>query len=179
MPYDPETGEFIDDQNATGGEPQRSNQDWAKLRQAEKAARDAEAKAAETARVNAFLRAGIDPEDKKAGYFFRGYDGELTPEAIRAAALEAGFTEAAPGAPAATPSPTADGTQAQPTPEQVKAAELAAQGRIDAAGTGASPAPVDPSNLIEEAFRSGGEGALLDAMAAQGIPIAYEGIVQQ
>lgn len=46
-------------------------------------------------RENAFLKAKIDPEDPKAKWFVKGYDGDLAPEAIRKAALEAAIiTEA-------------------------------------------------------------------------------------
>jgi hypothetical protein len=36
-------------------------------------------------RENAFLKAGINPEDEKAGYFVRGYQGEVSSDAIKAA----------------------------------------------------------------------------------------------
>lgn len=47
---------------------------------------------AELTRTNAFLAAGVNPADDKPmiRYFVRGYDGELTPEAIRDAAIAAG-----------------------------------------------------------------------------------------
>ena len=35
------------------------------------------------------MKAGVDPNDPKYKYFVKGYDGELTPEAIRQAAEEA------------------------------------------------------------------------------------------
>ena len=38
-----------------------------------------------------FLKAGINPDDPKAKYFVKGYDGELTVEAIRQAAEEASY----------------------------------------------------------------------------------------
>ena len=38
-----------------------------------------------------FVKAGIDPADTKVKYFVKGYDGDLNPEAIRSAAIEAGF----------------------------------------------------------------------------------------
>jgi hypothetical protein len=51
---------------------------------------EAKAKEAEAAqRELAFVKAGVDPESAAAKYFVKGYDGELTPEAIRAAAEEA------------------------------------------------------------------------------------------
>jgi hypothetical protein len=45
---------------------------------------------AETAQKElAFAKAGLDLSSKMAQYFVKGYDGELTPEAIQAAAAEA------------------------------------------------------------------------------------------
>jgi hypothetical protein len=53
---------------------------------------EAKAKEAEAAtRELAFVKAGVDPDSAAAKYFVKGYDGELTPEAIRAAAEEAGL----------------------------------------------------------------------------------------
>jgi hypothetical protein len=51
---------------------------------------EAQAKEVEaTKRELAFVKAGVDPDSAAAKYFVKGYDGELTPEAIRAAAEEA------------------------------------------------------------------------------------------
>ena len=51
---------------------------------------EAQAKEAEGARRElAFVKAGVDPDSAAAKYFVKGYDGELTAEAIRAAAEEA------------------------------------------------------------------------------------------
>ena len=51
---------------------------------------EAQAKEAEAAkRELAFVKAGVDPDSAAAKYFVKGYDGELTAEAIRAAAEEA------------------------------------------------------------------------------------------
>lgn len=61
-------------------------------RAAEDRARELEAKAAEADRASrelAFLKAGVNPDDPAARYFVKGYDGELTPDAIKAAATEA------------------------------------------------------------------------------------------
>ncbi len=51
---------------------------------------EAQAKEADAAkRELAFVKAGVDPDSAAAKYFVKGYDGELTAEAIRAAAEEA------------------------------------------------------------------------------------------
>ena len=51
--------------------------------------REQAASASEAARKLAFVEAGVDPSLPVAKYFMKGYDGELTPEAIRQAAIEA------------------------------------------------------------------------------------------
>src|SRR5262245_25828611 len=50
----------------------------------------------------AFARAGVsvDPDDARAAIFRRGYNGELTPDAIRTAATEFGVGQPAPPTPA-------------------------------------------------------------------------------
>lgn len=57
---------------------------------------------AQIKRELAFTKAGITLDDPKMGYFVKGYDGELDPQAIREAAVEAGFIQqqAAPPDPA-------------------------------------------------------------------------------
>ena len=64
----------------------------AQLRKVEQQLQVAEAKAKEAEaaqRELAFVKAGVNPDSAAAKYFVKGYDGELTPEAIRAAAEEA------------------------------------------------------------------------------------------
>lgn len=53
------------------------------------ALREQATQASEAARKLAFVEAGVDPSLPVAKYFMKGYDGELTPEAIREAAIEA------------------------------------------------------------------------------------------
>jgi hypothetical protein len=80
--------EFYEDDD----QPQESNPVRARMKQLEKEAKDlrkqvAEAQAAQ--KELAFAKAGIDLNSPMAKYFVKGYDGELTPEAIRMAAEEA------------------------------------------------------------------------------------------
>jgi len=75
------------DQPATETNPVR-----ARMKQLEKEAKELRKQVAEfavTQRELAFAKAGIDPASPQAKYFVKGYDGDLTPEAIRAAAEEA------------------------------------------------------------------------------------------
>ena len=73
-------------------QPQESNPLRARMKQLEKENREyrkalAEADAAR--REASFLKAGIDPAEARFKYFVKGYDGELSPDAIRLAAEEA------------------------------------------------------------------------------------------
>lgn len=75
------------DQPAAEANPVR-----ARMKQLEKEAKELRKQVAEfavTQRELAFAKAGIDPASPQAKYFVKGYDGDLTPEAIRAAAEEA------------------------------------------------------------------------------------------
>ena len=78
--------EEMQDQQATK-DPVR-----ARMRELEKQVKafEAKAKEAEAAqRELAFVKAGVDLNNPVAKYFVKGYDGELSPEAIREAAVEA------------------------------------------------------------------------------------------
>jgi hypothetical protein len=174
MPYDTETGDWIDEpqgqqqQGQPQGQPQRTNAEWKEFRQEQTRAKKLE-------RENAFLKAGINPDASPlADLFVKGYDGDLTPDAIRAKATEVGILQAQ--GEQQTPA------EGQPTPEQVAAAqqaqaELGAQQRVGQASTGAAPVPTDPSTLLQDAFAKGGEGSMLDMLAQAGVPIAHEGVI--
>ncbi len=64
------------------------------LREAAKRSDTYKSEAEAAKRELAFVKAGIDPDDPKAGYFVRGYQGDVEPSAIKAAAIEAGFLQA-------------------------------------------------------------------------------------
>jgi hypothetical protein len=86
--YEDFDSEF-DDQTET--EPTQ-NPVRARMKQLEKEARELRKQVAEfsaTQRELAFVKAGIDPASPQAKYFVKGYEGDLTPEAIREAAVEA------------------------------------------------------------------------------------------
>lgn len=77
----------FDETQDSGRNPLRERM---KQLEAENAAlREQAASASEAARKLAFVEAGVDPSLPVAKYFMKGYDGELTPEAIRQAAIEA------------------------------------------------------------------------------------------
>jgi len=56
-----------------------------------KAGDEAQSKLAAYERREVFRDAGLDPSDKMTGYFIKGYDGDLTTDAIRAEAAAAGI----------------------------------------------------------------------------------------
>lgn len=99
-----------------------------------KKAREYEARLAEMERREAFMRAGVQVDDPAAKYFVKGYDGQLDPEAIRTAAIEARIlapTSASPGeiaAHEAAQAAAAGGTPPSVAPDfQARLAELSQQ----------------------------------------------------
>ena len=88
--------EFEDDsQDQVTKDPVR-----AQLRKVEQQLKASEAKAKEfegAARELNFVKAGVNTSDPGAKYFVKGYDGELSPEAIRVAAQEANLIPASNG----------------------------------------------------------------------------------
>lgn len=86
----PEFDEFEEDYE-TETQPKRNPlRDRMKELEAEnKALREKAARAESLERERAFSKVGIDPEDPAARYFVKGYEGDLDPEAIRQAAIEA------------------------------------------------------------------------------------------
>jgi uncharacterized protein YigA (DUF484 family) len=61
-----------------------------------KSMRQQAVEAEQAKRELAFVKAGIDPADSAAKYFVKGYDGELTADAIKQAAVEARLLSPAP-----------------------------------------------------------------------------------
>jgi hypothetical protein len=78
-----------DDEPRTPGVRQRMKS----LEDENKALKAQVAEGQATQRRLAFIEAGIDLKDPRTSYFLKGYEGELTPEAIRTAATESGFIE--------------------------------------------------------------------------------------
>lgn len=90
--------DYDDDDNGTDETDARNvTLNRAAIRKMEKRAKDADAaeqRAVEAERRAAFAEAGIKLSDPKMSYFVKGYDGEMTADAITAAATEAGFLAA-------------------------------------------------------------------------------------
>ena len=83
--YEDETGE------TAGKDPVRSH--LRKVEQENKLLRQQAAEFETLKREMAFTKAGIDLNTPMAKYFVRGYDGEVSPEAIRKAAEEASLIQ--------------------------------------------------------------------------------------
>ena len=115
-------------------------------------------------RTEAFRSAGINPNDPRQSYFVKGYDGEIDPEPIRAAAVEAGFlTEGGQAQQFGTPDVVAaPGTGEAVTLHQ----ELAAQQRIAQAGVQGQP--VMPPDLNEQIRATTNEAELKALMRSHG-----------
>jgi hypothetical protein len=109
----------------------------------------------------AFAKAGLPLDDPKMRYFVKGYDGEMEAEAIRAAAVEAGFyQQPAQGEQPATQSFNDGGQQ-----------------RVMAASAGSISEDISEAAAIarmEQAMSEGGVEAMFDVARQYGIPIASE-----
>ena len=111
--------------------PVRARMKQLEMETAELRKQVAEAESAK--RELAFVKAGIDPLQPMSKYFVKAYDGELDPEAIRQAAVEAQLI-----------SPP----DSQPTPSETQAWQRTAK---LAAGSQTAQPPVDWNRRLNEA----------------------------
>jgi hypothetical protein len=86
-----DVNEFDDETMDQGQDPVRAH--MRKLEKELKQERAARAEAEAAKRELAFVKAGVPLDNPVAKYFIKGYDGEITPEAIRAAAEEANLVQ--------------------------------------------------------------------------------------
>lgn len=127
------------------------NEDFKNLRAKARKADQYERELASLKREVAFTKAGVPMDDPKMSYFVKGYEGDLEPEAIRQAAIDAGFM--------APPQQTVD-----PMVQQAQAGQAA----VVAASSGVQPEFDQNSGLyaLEQAYNEGGVEAML-AVAQQ------------
>lgn len=144
-----------------GQKPDRSNAEWATLRKERKERAAAEERAAAAERQLAFISAGINPNDPRAAYFVKGYDGEMTVEAITEAAREGGFIE--------QPS-----TQRSAQDDEARRQSLAASQRIAAASAGGSLDVPASTEALDKAYLEGGSEAVLREAERMGITVVRE-----
>lgn len=148
--YDDDDVEFDDE-----AKPERTHAEWAELRRAKKARDKAEKELEAMKREMAFAKAGIDINDPQARYFVKGYEGEITPEAIRAEAVSAGFLAELP-------------------PEEPDLDAVDAQQRMAAASGGIGPDQPDLAiSALDQAFAEGGTDGMLQHLEELGVPINY------
>lgn len=150
------------------------------LEQQARRAKDFETRATTAERRLAFVEAGVPTDKPIAQYFIRGYDGEVTAEAIKKAAIEAGIIsetkapDAEQSQQAQTP-PEQQGTvQDQRSPEDIEAEKVQreALAAMQAATMGGvAPGEASMQSQMEEALRKGGPEGLAQWMQSKGLPV--------
>jgi hypothetical protein len=126
----------IDNYDSDMEETNTRNPVRARMKELEKEAAELRKKIADAEsaqRELAFVKAGIDPNSPMSKYFMKGYDGELDPEAIRQAAVEAQLI-----------------SPPEATPTQVEAAGWQKIAKI-AAGSQTAQPPVDWNQRLANA----------------------------
>ena len=132
-------------------QPPSQNPVRAQLKAQEKELRELRKQVAES--QMAFVKAGIDLTSPMSKYFVKGYDGELTPEAIRLAAEEAQLI---------TP---------QVSPEDQAEKQGWKQTNRIAAGSEVSPPPASWIKRIQDAASREEVFAIYEEASAQGIEL--------
>ncbi len=121
--------------------------------------KDAIARAERAERGLAFAEAGIPLNDKRFTWFIKGYDGDITAEAIRQAAIESQLLE--------------DEGVSQPSPEQEQ--ERQVHQRIDSAtSAGQVVGEQNVDAALAAAYEKGGDMAVIDFLRSKGIPVAED-----
>lgn len=139
---------FSDDNDVVQESPKQ-------LREAANRGSKYKAEAENLRRENAFLKAGINADDPRMSYFVKGYDGELDPQTIQKAALDAGFLKTA-------------------APQQNLQQIADAQQRVEQASAGAmGMGATDEGALaqLEAAMANGGVPAMLEVARQYGLPV--------
>lgn len=160
--YEDDEDEDVDDQAQNGQqaqngnrEPRLSRSDLRKLREKARKHDEMEAKLQAMERKELFRDAGVNPSDAKFKYFVKGYDGEMTVEAIQKEAAEAGLITLEPENPPA---------------------EVEAHQKIDQAGAGATPSgKVDALEKLKGSEAKSLEEFIAEAQRA-GLPTSLDGV---
>jgi ribosomal protein L12E/L44/L45/RPP1/RPP2 len=152
--------DFSDDDDLEQPEPQV---DIKSLRKAANRSKKLEAELNSLRREMAFAKAGLPLDDPKMNYFVKGYEGEMSAEAIRQAALEAGFL--------------ASQSSQEKAPDPALQAAAAAQTRVMQASAGAAVEGESEASALahlEQAMAEGGIEAMIQVAQQYGIPTAYD-----
>lgn len=132
-----------------------SADDLKNLRRLAEEAKEAQRKVETYERERAFTQAGIDLSDPKMGYFVKGYEGELSPEAIKQRAEADGFL--------------VNGEQQAPSgPSQQ---EMGAHRQMANAAAGASGAP--PFDMNAALAEAKTPEDIMQIMTQQGYPTTW------
>lgn len=156
------TTQFEDDFSNEEDQEQPDQQtDIKSLRRAASGKKKLEQELESLRRELAFARAGLPLDDPKMRYFVKGYDGEMTAEAIREAASEAGFLA----------------TQKEQAPDLQMQAAASAQQRVMQASAGAGVSDSSEASALahlESAMQEGGVEAMLEVARQYGIPTSLD-----
>lgn len=141
-------------------QPQRTNAEWAELRQERKSKREADARASAAERELAFFKAGLNPEsDPRISDFVKAYDGKVDVDSIKQAAIDRGYLQAT------TP----------PSDQQVADQQATQRMNGAAAGGAAPPTGLEADKTgLEEAFAAGGREGAAQFLAGRGIPVVRD-----
>lgn len=150
--------DFSDDTDLD--QPDNPN-DIKSLRRAANQKKKLETELSDLKRELAFARAGLPLDDPKMRYFVKGYDGEMTAEAIREAASEAGFLA----------------VQQEQGPDPQLQAAASAQQRVMQASAGAGISDSSESSALahlQSAMEEGGIEAMMEVARQYGIPTTLD-----
>jgi hypothetical protein len=127
---------------------QESKPNWRRdLENRAKAGDEAVAELAQLRREVSFRNAGVDPQSKQGQYFMRGYEGEMTVDAIRAEATELGLAG-----------------DSNPPAAQAPPVDYGAEQRIAMAADDAGPvSPPEWSSLVSQTNNAEELAALIEA----------------
>ena len=145
----------MSDQYDDTSDNEQGDEDFKNLRAKARRADTLERENAQIKRELAFVKAGVPLDDPKMTYFVKGYDGDLEPQSIKQAAIDAGFM-AAPDAP-----------PPDPAVQQAQAGQAAVQAA--ASGTVPSFDEIAIDHQMEQAYAQGGLEALSDVARQYGV----------
>lgn len=140
----------------TQEDEQGGNADIRALRRAARERDDLQKQLAARDRELAFAKSGLDFSDPKLGYFIKGYEGDLTTEAIRQKAEEDGFLSKT--------------SQSQQQP-QTSPQEVASQQRVQNASSGAGETP--PENFRDLIAQANSVEEVMELAAKHGMPTTW------
>ena len=147
---------YEEDFDSNDGDAIGDGGDIKSLRRAANGKKQLEKELADIKRELAFAKAGLPMNDPRMNYFVKGYDGDMTAEAIREAAMEAGFLA----------------VQGQGEDPAISNA-AAAQQRVMSASSGVAYEGLTEQAALaqlESAMEEGGIEAMLDVARQFGIP---------